>query len=458
MPVTAVQIRQNMIDSIGRKNDSVDVLKGPIPDLILGPVADEIAPAYAEVQRLESLYSQLATGSADTMTTADLTAIGTNLRVSQRPGRKATGLVYFYFTRLPSTPIRIPAGTAVATTDSRMVFVTDNTISDIDSTRAISYWKAGNNRYEIPVTVTAVVEGTAYNLPANRLVFVPATVPGIDGVYNPVATANGSDAGDPESYLADIRTAFLGADTGSVYGLTAKITKAQGMGLVLNTVLGDSLWFERPVQGKGLDVYVVTPSVLYSEELFVTGGTQTFALQNTPVLGIDQVMVNGVAADFVFRADTGVLRQSARGLDQVEVPAAGFGDIVRVSYRYDQITRWLQDNVLSTGVDDYFGVDGCARLAATQTVAGTAVATTASANTGLLESMRGFIADYVNANAFSDLDPLEIKAQVLAAFPGIRGFRWQGFGTTKTTAPATLTGSPVQAWQSKPSDFVVTIS
>lgn len=458
MPVTADQIKQRMTDAMGRINNSLDVKKGPIHDLILGPVSDELAPAYAEMARIESLYSQLATGSADTMSQADLTAIGTNARVSPRPGRKATGLVYFYFQRLPAQPIVIPAGTPVATTDSRLVFVTDNTVQGIDSTVAISYWRAANNRYEIPVTVTSVVEGTRYNIPANRVVQITAAVTGIDGVYNPVATQGGSDASDPQTYLQDIRDAFVASDTGSVQGIRAKITKALGTGITLNFVQGDSPWFQRPVAGKGLDVYTVTPNTLYTEELFVAGGSQIFGLRNTPVLGIDSVTVNGAQADFVFRQDTGVLAQSARAQDAVEIPSATNGNIVRVNYRYDQTTRWIQDNVLSEGTDDYFGVDGLARLAPTSGVWGTATMTVASGNQGLLESVRGFLADQINANGFADIDPQELRAQIFAQFPGIRGFRWQGFGATMTTPPALLPGNPTRSWSADPTNFAITLS
>lgn len=456
------EILQAMIDTIEAKDDSTDVRKGPFYDMVLKPVADEIAPAYDEVTSVENMMSSLATGSASSMSSTYLSALGTCMRVSKQAGRKAVCKIYLYFTTLPSQEVTVPAGTSVATSDGKYIFTTDNAISGITATTAVNYYRPSTGRYEIPATVTATSEGSVYNVPANRLVYLPSVIDGIDGVYNPVKASGGQDAEDSEAYLADIRAKFIGADTSSTAGITSKITSKYGTTIAVNYINSDSPLFARQVQGTGLDIYVNTPNATYAEDLFVTGSSTTFTLTKPPVLSVEQVTVNGTATStWEFVKDTTLsVKSSPSANDCVVVSNVTLGDIVRVTYTYDATTRWIVDNVLSEYTDDYFGIDGLARLAEDTTIWISCTATAGSSTSGLIDSLRQYLIDYVTNNTYGTLDPVELASNVLSDFTNLRKFTFQVFGTSETqsTRIRALVSSGVEAFVTSTANIVVTVA
>lgn len=414
---TSDEILLAMQQSI-EQDQSIDVRKGPFFDF-LRPVAQEIAPAYDDIQNLSSLYSTMADGTVDTISTNDLDAIGRNLRVPKPKGRKASTLVYFYCTVVPSDSITIPAGTPVMTSDQSLVYTTSGSIT-VTANTISQYYNVKNSRYEIPVTVIAASEGSVYCIPAYRISRMGTNIAGISGVYNPNRVTGGEDASDSQVYLDRIRTKFLGKVDSATYGITSEIQSQYG-DVSVSYVQGDSKYFKRAVRKKGLDVVVQEPAIEYFEDLFVADGVNEYKLSKTPVIDVESLTVDGVSTtNYEFVPDTTISHKgSARETSLVRVVASQ-GSSIRVRYRYCHLCWFIQTNILNSKAIGYFGVDALARLPDSKSLYVTIQLSASSSTSGLLSSLQSEVMTYVEDNGMGVLDPNELRALLMSNHPELR--------------------------------------
>jgi hypothetical protein len=440
-------IRDDLIADIQAANPTVDVVKGPVYDLLLRPLPPVLGDVSDSVSALTNLYSPIVSG--DGSNDAVINTLGQAFRVPKPVGSKATGTVTFYFTATPSAQIIIPAGTAVSTTDRSAIYVTVTGVV-VAPTTAYRYYNAATARYEIQVDVVASIIGSGQSVPAQRLITMLSKVEGVSGVFNAAATTDGRDAGDVESYLALIQKRFLGMDSASFARHSERID-AEYPGTVTNYVLStDYDSFRRPLRGDGFDCVVLEPvpktftdtfSVSVNGKYSVTG--TMFLLSKQPVIdgSITGVYVNGSVLDAsayeVLIDIEPETRNSTRATTSVrvlsEIVKLKNTDTVTISYSFCSVCDGIQTTVFGTSTGtDFFGCDALVRLAESAGVAvsvivrsGTGTGTGSDSLAGVgaasVSAIASAIQGFFNQAAFeTTLVPEQLIAYLNATFTNLR--------------------------------------
>lgn len=430
-------IRDNLIDAVKAVNPSIDTDKGPVFDLLLRPVPDEIASVSGDISALSTLYSPLI--ATDSNNTQAIDTLGEAFKVSKPAGQRARCGLVFWFTALPTTTINIPAGTAVSTVDKSIIYTTTSDIRGINAQTAFAYYNSSTGRYEVFVDAVASQEGAAYEVPAYRLTLLLSTVSGISGVYNPTQGQGGVDAGSYSTYLSLIQKRFRGrvaSSFASYEELALELYPDIVTGFIPSS---DTSGFRRSVRGDGFDCVVAVPYSLTAEETFQASqatpgsepGTLVFELLHQPCLGVNAVYVNGsYVSNYEFLQDTDPATQySARGHDRVLIKQTlKVTDTVRVNFNYCGYCYGLQGQLFNTNTDDFFGSDGLVRLAEPAGVVVEMDVQLVMQTSGFQSSIVAFILGYINGLGFtSNLSPEQFITDLYATYTEIRSVKLKQF-------------------------------
>jgi hypothetical protein len=439
---TADLIKSDLSADIQAANPTVDVVKGPVYDLLLAPIPHALAEISDAVTELSNLYSPVVSG--DGTNDEIVNTLGQAFRVPKPVGTRSRVTLVFWFTTLPSSPITIPAGTAVATSDRSVIYTTESAIAGITVATAYRFYNATTSRYEINIDAVASVTGSGTSVPSNRLVSLLSRVPGISGVYNPSASSVGRDAGSTDAYLTQIQRRFLGADSSSFARSLEQIAESYPDAVTDFVLTTDYDSFRRHVRGDALDCILLDPVPATATDVFdastgaysVTG--TVFRLRAQPVLAdsVAFVFVNGTVipeANYEVEYDDALeTRWSTRAVTSVRILSKlKATDTVTVSYSYCSGCRGIQDAVFGTGNGtDFFGVDALVRLSETVDVV-VAVTVRASAgigsdslsglNAATVQSIGSAIADFFTAQAFTTtVVPDQLVAELNSRFQNLR--------------------------------------
>lgn len=155
-------------------------------------IFDVVAQAIAEVNA--DLFVQNYVYDIDTKFGQDLDDMLSLFSFDRVTAKRATGHVIFTRNTPAPAPIFIPAGTQVVMPGSS---VTPEVAFQTVTNAAIS---VGGT--EVEVIIEALVPGTIGNVPAGFITLITSNVSNVSGVYNPVATINGTnDESDAEYRL-----------------------------------------------------------------------------------------------------------------------------------------------------------------------------------------------------------------------------------------------------------------
>lgn len=351
MARTVDQIKKSLIDSIDTSDPSLDSTKGPIADIMVTPLANELSRTEAETARVAQLYS-IAFASA--ATSDEVTALANNFGITQGAGQAATGFGYFMRFTKPKVneTFEVVAGTLVGTQDLNFIF-TVTTGATLDGANADSYYNPSRGTYEVLVGITATAPGPDYNLPALRINRILTTTNGFDSFENRVVTDGGTTAETQEQEVARIQTAFLGRDSGSVGGIDSQV-RNYSPELVLDVSIIQPLnrkLFTRPVADPALDIYIIGESIKTANETFIaSGGETSIQFSKKPVRSIESFLVNNASIPYQFVQDTSFdSGYSARATDYIAISAPlNPNDVVQFSYTYNALIYNMQTDMFST--------------------------------------------------------------------------------------------------------------
>lgn len=422
-------IHDSMIKTIESVNKTADTTKGPVYDLLLRPVPDEIALPSQEVEDLKTLYSPLIATNPDN--TAAIDTLGRAFRVPKPVGKRARTTLVFWFTSVPTQDITIPSGTAVSTSDRGIIYTTTSDIQGINAQTAYNYYNASTGRYEIYTDAVATQDGQDFEVPAYRLTALLSRLSNISGVYNPVPGTGGISAGGDQTYIERIQSKFVGRDSSSFasYELAALELYPDS---VLNFIpSSDRSGFRRFVRSDGFDVVVYSALPGTQEDVFVANNTSVFPVSKQPLLQVLSVFVNGVQiTDYavVKNADPSV-SDSARAGDGVRITRAlKTSDTVRIRYTYCMYCYDLQYQVFNSNTDDFFGHDALVRLATPCQLSISLSIQTSSSNSDFQNSVTDFITGYVNGLGFvPSTSSTEMLEAIYAAYTEIRSITVREF-------------------------------
>lgn len=455
---SVAQVTQSLRNSFQNINPSLDLLVGPTWDYTMAPVPLEIATAEAAVTNLQVYYSPNFPAVATPQQARDF---ATNFGISVSQGEVAIGPVVFYrYTPPPAgATIVIPVGQIVGTLDLQFLYQVVESKTMLGDFAA-TYYNPVTQRYEITVLVQAVLPGSIYNIPANRLVRI---LSGVQNSFNGVSQTSAMTGGtDPET-SSDLTTRviqqFKGINLNSVTGLQTLASRFLPTQILDSHVVrpSDRLEFQRPTSGPAIDLCLAGADVLvFSEEYAAAGGETSVPMQTSTAVSVTQVQVNNQLLDaslWTFLPDTTPAYQgSTRAKNTIGlVNPLSASDVVNISGTQNFLLDQLQAVVSPSG-DAIFQTDVLVRsfvkLPVTVGVNVRLYNTLVTDTSDALASLTSTVQSYVEQLPIAaSLDAGTLAGQIKAAIPNVESVQVYQFGRTLDAVTAVETIQPLKNQQ-----------
>lgn len=333
------EIRKSMQTSIQNKDRTIDITTGPVNDIVLTPVPNELSVSENEALRLSRLHS---TWFAQVAKPEEVDALRTSMRLPAGTGEKSKGLQLFWSNQIPDSGVVIPKGTIVSTRDGKYSYTTTEE-RVVDGTNKEAFYNSDTYRYEILLPIEAITAGPEYDIPIGRINNLVSDIDGIDGTSNYSSTVGGSANESQTETVKRIQQKFVGFDRGTGNGLDVTYIRNAYPTLIVDVALirpKDPL-FKRPTRRTALDVYisgqdpqphtmtyVITEA---DEQILVNGQVLKLVLNAQPVISVEKVDIEGIPGEeasvslqvgtgvfqYLFVKDKTVFFDSSRAQDQV---------------------------------------------------------------------------------------------------------------------------------------------
>lgn len=342
----ANEIEGNILD----RDNTADTKVGPIPDLIIQPLANVLELQNERIRSVQSLLSLVNDGS---FTDSDMDDFVYNELIKRLVGAKARTTLIFSRLAPPTVNITIKANFPVATLPDESTNTSTTFLTLVDTTmvaaNALSYYNPNTNRYELPVVAEALLAAETTNVAANRITRPLRPLVGFDSVFNRDPATGGKDAETNPELTARYYLSLIGSSPAVVNGLQ-KILRDQFTSVVdSNEVFGNNpLNVRAATDGGALDVYIIgTSPITFTETIIFTGVEQVIPLSKQPIISLSAAGAYIQGTDFILVKDTSGNRQSVRGADGIKWLSTGsapaVGAAVSVTYVYNALMQQLQD-------------------------------------------------------------------------------------------------------------------
>lgn len=419
--MSAEAIRNRLAKYITNLDNESDVTQGPIYDLMLQPLPEEIDLGAENAQRLLSLYGRISDPTQ--LKTTEMEAVAKNLRVSRVSGSKATVELKFVLATKPTTATTIPAGTAVSTADFKYVFITDYAVT-VTPDNSYAFYNSRTGRYEAYITASAQNNGSGYNLPINRINTLIKAVPSIAAVSNTVAASGGTDASDDASFYTRIQRTLIGLDPTSLAAYFNAIeAKTSYRDFSLFVPASDRARFKRRVVGNAYDVYVGSPSyATYADETAYVSGDQVFTLRVAPVYEIQYVMVNSDAIPLtnwsLIRDTSAEYAGSTLAKNRIKITQPlSIGDTVSIYYTVNKNCVAIQEALESLNPQ---GVSFLVREMKQVPLKITLALSVTQVASSLIDSATELVSNLCNGGQVESLSPYDLQSLLSNSIPSVR--------------------------------------
>ena len=347
------EIQASIQQSVETADPTIESRSGPVYNIMLQPVSNEIAKIEAEQERIGALYSlqfqEVATG-------AETEALATNFGIQRAPGTKATAVVFFFRSTRPVEAAQVRRGTLVGNLDGTLNYIVQEDVV-IDPANADSFFNASRRTFEVAVNVEAVSPGANFNIPAFRINNLITPNVDFDGVENRAPVEGGSEEETQNSEVNRIRERFAGLNTGSVDGI--RFVASNSFPEIVQDVAviqPASDLFRRTVLTPGLDVYIAGSNLETVRQNFVAlGGETEILLASPPSIPSSLVLqINGIInVDAVIVKDTGTLANTVQANEIVFLASPLIsGDVVTFTYAFNRLIFDVQDIYSPSTVGD----------------------------------------------------------------------------------------------------------
>ena len=287
------EIQLSMQQSLEAADPTIESRSGPVFNIMLQPVSNEVAKIEAEQERIGALYSLQFQNVA---TEAETTALATNFGIQKAPGTKSSAVVFFFRYTRPTESAQVRRGTLVGNSNGTLNYIVQEDVV-IDPTNADSFFNSSRRTFEVAVNVQAVSPGENFNIPAFRINSLVTPNVDFDGVENRAPAEGGSEEETQESEVNRIRERFAGLNTGSIDGV--KFVASDSYPEIIQDVAviqPASELFRRTILTPGLDVYIAGSNVETVRQNYVAlGGETEIPIASPPSVPSSLVLsINGV--------------------------------------------------------------------------------------------------------------------------------------------------------------------
>lgn len=333
--------RTRIQNAIKGRASNIEVLYGPVRDLVIEPVA-YVSQLLNEYIRSVSLLVSIQ--NSDEFTEADAESFIANEGLKKFDGSDVSVNLTFYTLGIDSTgpDLVIPLGFPVGTYDGLATFITTETATLV-AANASAYFNYTTGRYEIDVPAIALASTP---IGPNRATRLLRSLYGFSGVTNVYSSSSPRPAETAQDMLSRYLLAIKGTDLSTRVGLEkwARNNYAEVYDVyVTNDV--------RPTPG-AVDAYVIGElPITLSENATFVGINQEIALVNNPVVEVLSVVVG--ATTYTEGTDYSVSETGITFLpdDSVSPTPPTMGATVSVQYTYNSLIATLQIASSSDEVD-----------------------------------------------------------------------------------------------------------
>ncbi len=354
------EIQLSMQQSIEIADPTIESRSGPVYNIMLQPVSNEIAKIEAEQERIGSLYSLRF---QEVATESETTALATNFGIQKAPGTKSSAVVFFFRSTRPTETAQVRRGTLVGNLDGTLNYIVQEDVV-IDPTNADSFFNSARRTFEVAVNVKAVSPGENFNIPAFRINTLITPNVDFDGVENRAPAEGGSEEETQDSEVNRIRERFAGLNTGSVDGV--RFVASNSFPEIIQDVAiiqPASDLFRRTILTPGLDVYIAGSNLETVRQNYVAiGGETEIPIASPPSVPSSLVLsINGVInVDSTIVEDDSAVANTVQANEVVSLTSPLVpGDVATFTYAFNRLILDVQNIYEPTTAGDslLFGTD-----------------------------------------------------------------------------------------------------
>jgi len=422
--------------SVEASDPTIESRSGPVFNIMVQPVANEVARIEAEQERIGALYSLQFQNVA---TSEETEALATNFGIQRAPGTRASTPVFFFrFTR-PQEPALVRRGSLISNLDGTLQYIVQED-AVIDPDNADAFFNAARRTYEVQVNAEAVSPGGRYNVPAFRIQTLVTPNTDFDGVENRAPVDGGSEEETQAQEVTRIRERFSGLNTGSVDGV--KFIASNSFPEFIRDVAviqPSSTLFKRTPSTPAIDIYIAGSNVEAVRQNYVAlGGEDTIVIASPPSIASSlSLSINGVmTSNASIVNDSGVLAGSIRATDTVHLQSPlSAGDVVTFAYTFNRLVLDVQNEYEPTNIGDslLFGTDILVYEAkqAPITIQMSIRVASSFDVPRTTDQVQNVTLDYIERNEFGAiLFPEELRTNILTSVQGVTSLDLNQFRRT----------------------------
>ena len=342
---------KNIVNSMLRylhlRRPNVDTSPGTFTrDVVIDSVANELSSLYLDLNRVSNAQSP------DLAAVTDVEKLGRNFQLRRKGPIKAMGTVTFYSFEPPSETITIDRGTTVISKalpdGTAQQYVTTQT-----TTLGTTNFSADTGRYEVNVSIRAVISGADANVPPGVISAMLTPISGVSGVYNYNAITNGTDYEPLAKFRERLKSVLTGNNAGTSDGYYQTITRISDVVdahiVSVNTGAAElrrsdvgavDIYIRGLISTQAIETYTVPSSTPYeyivakqpidllaASSFVLTGSITGALLENT---------------HYVIVQDLSTYGGSIEGADKFVFTGVTPGEDITITYSYNSLVETLQ--------------------------------------------------------------------------------------------------------------------
>lgn len=353
MPIsrkTAAELAVDITNAIQGRNSDYDTRIGPVPDLVINPMAAVLELQHERIRSVQQLLSLEDDGS---FTSQDVDEFVRNEGLLRLQGGRSTVTLIFARSTIPTVDLTVRANFPVSTLPDEVSGSTVTFITTADATmiaaQASSYFNPISQRYELPVAAISLATGVDANVGPNRIRRPLRPLVGFNSVSNTDGASGGRSVETSSELIERYFFSLTGTSPTTVNGVQKILRNLYPTVRDSYVVYGNNLLNVRSASdGGAMDVYTIgdIPTTV-TETVTFSGVGQILPLSRAPVLSISSITGYVLNTDYILVTDTGGNMGSVRAVDgvywlpsAVTIPATNTS--LNVTYSYNSLQTVLQ--------------------------------------------------------------------------------------------------------------------
>lgn len=438
-------IEKSIQTNIENMNESLDSLSGPIYDIVVNPVATELA-SFEESMEYASMMFSLE--NASNLEPADVDALGENYGITRNLGTYAYGTVVFERTTPPTSDYIIPILTKVVVPNSELEYVT---VASATMYRALAstYYNPNRNKYGVAIPVKATKTGKKYNTKRYTVTSISSTLANFTTCYNSTDIVGGKDIEINSSFANRIKATISGTDKMSLASVKGEIMDSYSSVMDVSVIsFGDDL-MTRTASGYPRDIYLIGGvDIEYSADWVYSSADDKFLLPKQPVSGVRGVYNSSTytvyteGVDWVLVQDMTDLKGSTQAQDSIQIPVGSTitdGDSLKIIYSQNMVIQNLQDSyddndIVGVDTSVFKGVEVPIYFGIKLSVLAGATTTTVQAD--IETYLESYIETYTFGDGLTQVNPSDVRLAILNNVNNISSLQFTYFGRNNTELEA----------------------